>query len=189
VRCACGKPIAEERVEETVAMTDLGRNLLDGNRWLTLLLLEELQKVGIPLDQTLIEQQVGGDEIDCLAVISGDLVFFELKDKDFNLGNTYSFGAKMGIIRPKRAVIFSTQNIGGDAREHFERLRPRTRTGDLAREQAEIYYIEGLANLAVELQKIAGIIYTNDAVRILRRVLPLASVKSLIRYLNRIISP
>jgi hypothetical protein len=73
------------------------------------LLLEELQKVGVSFDQTLTEQQVGGDEVDCLANISGELVFFELKDKDFSLGNAYSFGAKMGIIRPEHSVIFSTR--------------------------------------------------------------------------------
>ncbi|MGA8756593.1 MAG: hypothetical protein WB611_09705 [Stellaceae bacterium] len=76
LRCACGRPIAEESVEEAVATTDLGRTLLDGSRWLTLLLLEELQQVSVPLDHTLIEQQVGGDELDCLAVVSGELVFF-----------------------------------------------------------------------------------------------------------------
>jgi hypothetical protein len=81
VKCACGRAIAEERIEEALNITDLGRALLDGNRWLTLLLLQELQHVGVPLDQTLVEQQMGGDEVDCLANISGELVFFELKTK------------------------------------------------------------------------------------------------------------
>jgi hypothetical protein len=91
VKCACGRPISEERIEEALTITELGRGLLDGNRWLTLLLLEELQKVGVSLEQTLTEQQVGGDEVDCLANISGELVFFELKDKGFNLGNAWRF--------------------------------------------------------------------------------------------------
>jgi hypothetical protein len=82
VKCACGRAIAEERIEEALSITDLGRVLLDGNRWLTLILLEELRRVGVPLERTLIEQQVGGDEFDCFADISGELVFFELRDKD-----------------------------------------------------------------------------------------------------------
>ncbi len=112
LRCACGRRVSDESVEEAVATTDLGRVLLDGSRWLTLRLLDELQRIGVPLHDTLIEQQVGGDEVDCLAVVSGELVFFELKDKDFNLGNAYSFGAKMGILRPDHAVILSTQKVG-----------------------------------------------------------------------------
>jgi hypothetical protein len=39
VRCACGRAIAEERTEEALTITDLGRDILDGSRWLTLLLL------------------------------------------------------------------------------------------------------------------------------------------------------
>ena len=47
--------------------------------------------------EVLVEQSVGGDEIDCVANISGELTLFELKDKEFNLGN--------------------------DAKEHFTRAR------------------------------------------------------------------
>ncbi len=169
LRCACGKPVSDESVEEAVATTDLGRGLLDGSRWLTLCLLEQLQQIGVPLNDTLIEQQVGGDEVDCLAVVSGEFVFFELKDKDFNLGNAYSFGAKMGILRPDHAVILSTQKIGADAREHFERAHlarnPRKEMFPND-ENAELYYIEGLEKLPAELQKFAGRIYRKDAVGI-----------------------
>lgn len=182
VRCACGRPISEETVEEALAITDLGRALLDGSRWLTLLLLEELQQVGVDLDHTLIEQQVGGDEIDCLAVIAGKLVFFELKDKDFSLGNAYSFGAKMGIIRPDHAAIFSTHKIGGDAREHFQRARlARRRRGahSLAAsgDSSDVHYLEGLERLRDGVQQLATAIYKADARRILARVLPLAALE------------
>jgi hypothetical protein len=183
LKCACGRPIADERIEEALTITDLGRSLLDGNRWLILLLVEELQQVGVPLDRILTEQQVGGDEIDCLADISGELAFFELKDKDFNLGNAYSFGAKIGIIRPDHPVILSTQRIGGDAREHFERARlaRRSRSGEYylsEEEPAEIHYIEGLNCLPEGIQALASTIYARDARRILNRVLPLASLDS-----------
>jgi len=181
VKCACGRPISDERIEKAVTITDLGRALLDGNRWLTLLLLEELQEVGIPLGNTLIEQQVGGDEIDCLADISGELAFFELKDKDFNLGNAYSFGAKMGIIRPHHPVIFSTTKVGNDAREHFERARSagRSRYEEMYLPEdpsPEIRYIEGVECLRVGIQELATAIHRGDALRILRRVLPFAAL-------------
>jgi hypothetical protein len=180
VKCACGRAIAEERIEEALTITDLGRALLDGNRWLTLLLLQELQQVGVPLDQTLIDQQVGGDEVDCLANISGELAFFELKDKDFALGNAYSFGAKIGIIQPQHSVIFSTHKIGGDAREHFERARlarkPDPEDWRLGEPLPEIRYIEGLDELRTGVQELATSIYRGDALRILARVLPLAAL-------------
>ena len=181
VKCACGRPIAKESIEEALSITDLGRNLLDGSRWLTLLLLIELQHVGVSLDNILIEQQMGGDEIDCLAVISGKFVFFELKDKDFSLGNAYSFGAKIGILRPDHAVIFSTQKVGGDTREHFERARvARGRRSDfpMASDDTQIHYIEGLSNLRIGVESLATSIYKEDATRFVQRVLSLAALQA-----------
>jgi hypothetical protein len=182
LKCACGRSVSDENVEEVVSVTDLGRVLLDGSRWLTLLLLEELQCVGVPLDDTLIEQQVGGDEVDCLAVVSGEFVFFELKDKDFNLGNAYSFGAKIGILRPDHAIILTTQKVGTDARDHFERahLARKARKGmdfELSSDQSpQLRYVEGLEHLPAVLQEFAGEIYSQDARRVLSRVLPFATI-------------
>ena len=42
-----------------------------------------------------------------------------LKDREFNLGGAYSFGAKIGIIGPAYPVIISREKIGGDAKEHL----------------------------------------------------------------------
>jgi hypothetical protein len=181
VKCACGRAIADERIEEALSITDLGRTLLDGSRWLTLLVVEQLQLVGVPLNRILIEQQVGSDELDCLADISGDFVLFELKDKDFNLGNAYSFGAKMQIIRPDHAVIFSTQKIGNDAREHFGRARLARNVGlrtlpSSDGERAEILYFEGLDQLRGGIEALATDKYRQHAVRALKPVLDLAAI-------------
>ena len=119
LKCACGRKISEERIEEALTITELGRALLDKSRWLSLLTVEELVRVGVLREYILLEQQLGGDEIDCVAVISGELALFELKDKEFSLGNAYSFGAKIGIIRPQHPVIVTTEAVGGDAKDHL----------------------------------------------------------------------
>lgn len=189
LRCACGRPIAEERIEEALTPTDLGRSLLDKSRWLTILVVAELEAVGVPLNNILIEQQLGGDEIDCIANISGELVLFELKDKDFNLGNAYSFGAKIGIIRPSYSVIVSTEKIGNDAKDHFQRtgLARRTRfVSHHMQEETEVFYIEGIESIRHGIQRTSSRIYTLDAKRILDDVLPRASLDgiSLLRLLE-----
>ncbi len=185
IKCACGRPLADERTEEALGVTDLGRALLDKARWLTVLLVQELEALGVHRDAILVEQNVGGDELDCLANISGELALFELKDKEFNLGNAYSFGAKIGIIRPKHPVIVTTEHVGNDAKEHFVRARvargPRETEFadfDLAEnsEPTEITYIEGVANLSSGLRSLVGEIYRTDAINLLNRVLPLASL-------------
>jgi hypothetical protein len=80
-------------------------------------------------------------------------------------------------------VIFSTQRIDGDAREHFERARlaRQPRPGEyypLEDQPAEIHYIEGLNSLSEGIQALASTIYTRDTRRILDSVLPLASLDS-----------
>ena len=182
LKCACGKPIAEERAEEALTISDEGRALLERSRWLTILVLNELATAGIPISRMLIEQQAGGDEIDLLADISGELVMFELKDKEFNLGNAYSFGAKIGIIRPQHPVIVSTEYVGGDAKDHFLRARlarPRTARTFLTEDEDDrtpIRYIEGLDTLSAGIRNLAADIYSSDAIRILGPVLQLASI-------------
>ncbi len=181
IKCACGRPIADERTEEALAITDLGRSLLDKARWLTILLVQELEAVGVPRDAILVEQTVGGDEFDCLANVSGELALFELKDKEFNLGSAYSFGAKIGIIRPDHPVIVTTEKVGGDAKEHFVRAKAARDSRDYddypeSRAPSDITYIEGVECLEGGVRDFVSKVYRGDAMRSLNRVLPLSSL-------------
>lgn len=179
VKCACGCPVAEEQIEEALTITDLGRGLLDNSRWLTLLVLAELESIGVPLERVLIEQQDGGDELDLIAEISGEMVFFELKDKEFSLGNAYSFGAKIGIVRPDYPVIISTEYVGGDAKDHFQRaLRAQRRPSrnPFNEEESQVSYIEGLDKLVSGIRSLAGEIYRKDVIRVIESMLSLASI-------------
>jgi hypothetical protein len=179
LRCACGRAIADERVEEALTVTEFGRSILDKSRWLTIIVVEQLMGLGVPADNILVEQQVGGDEVDCLANIRGQLVLFELKDKEFNLGSAYSFGAKIGIIRPAHAVIVSTEHVGGDAKEHFQRARQAQSSYSqryvmVDEAPTDIQYVEGIENLAPRVDEIVSSIYAQSAVGVLEQVLPLA---------------
>lgn len=179
IRCGCGRAITEERSEESIALTDLGGRLLGANKWLTVLLVRELMKVGVSLDDMVIDTRTDDGEVDCIANIGGELVFFHVKDKDFNIGDAYAFGAKVGMIRPEHSVVISTETIGADAREHFDRAlrsrRPDFRHGDAA--PAAIRYIEGIDGLGSSVEELAAGIYQGDALRFLRRVLPLAGLQ------------
>lgn len=182
VRCACGKPITEERIEEAITVTDMARSLIDKARWMTEILVERLGEVGVPRSSILVEQNLGGDEIDCLANISGELVLFELKDKEFSLGNAYSFGAKISIVKPQHRVIVTTEYVGTDAKDHFNRAQQaegNSQTFLSGREAiSKIQYIEGINELKSGLELLTGKIYRQDAARLMDRILPLLSVDS-----------
>jgi hypothetical protein len=180
ITCACGQPLTAERVEEALTIADLARDLLDGNRWMSVLLFDELVRVGVNAERIFLEQQAGGDEVDCVADISGEFVLFELKDKEFNLGNAYSFGAKIGILRPEHPVVITTEYVGGDAKEHFERAAASgTRPSTLERShQRPVLYIEGLENLRSGVEQLAYQIYRADGATLLDDVLSVASIQS-----------
>lgn len=184
VRCSCGSDVAQERVEEALSVTSDGRSLLDKSHWMNVYLINELMRLGIGVEEIFIEQQSGEDEMDCIAIIGGNLVLFELKDKDFTLGNAYSFGAKIGILRPDVSIIVTTEKVAADARDHFDRARAARLQSSYKRGRSfrgeetasEPLYIEGLNNLHAELSKLTTKLYRSDAEHFLDTVLPLASM-------------
>ncbi|MFF0590818.1 hypothetical protein ACFYWD_33170 [Streptomyces sp. NPDC003781] len=183
VKCACGKPISKERLEEALTITDLGRTLLDKSKWLSVLVMDELLKLGLTEDEIIIESTIGGDELDCIANISGEVCLFELKDKEFNLREAYSFGAKMNIVNPEHAIIVTSEYVGGDAKEHFERSRKAGRGSRGRRVSSErsgkpLVYIEGVDDLRAGLEDVVSTVHRSDAARVLGEVLPLASVEA-----------
>lgn len=156
VRCACGTDVLEETIDEALTATVSCSALLDGSKWLSLLVRRHLIELGVDHDEVFIEQYIGADEIDCLANVYGETVLFELKDSTFSLGHAYSFGAKMGIIRPDISVIVTSEHVDDDVKAHFQRSeaasvdersfqRPEPARGRMR-------YIEGLSNLRVALE-------------------------------------
>ncbi|MFG2098147.1 hypothetical protein [Streptomyces sp. NPDC048612] len=161
LKCACGRRLSAERQEKALSITDFGRLMLDGNRWLSVLVLQKLIDLGVPISNIRMEQVYSGEEVDCIAEIYGRIALFELKDKEFNRGNAYSFGAKIGIFQPDIPVVVTTEKVGGDARDHFvarsagsSRNRRRPYGGPLDGES--VMFIEGLDNLTDGLESVVS---------------------------------
>ena len=179
LKCACGTPMNNEQINAAVSISDLGRRLLDGSYWLTLLLVHHLIDLGVPIERLLVEQVTGGDEIDCIADIDGKIILFELKDKEFNLGSAYSFGAKIGLMDPEYSVIVTTAHVGADARDHFTRSRRigrRDRYSNIDDEGQAVVYIEGVASLRAGLMELISRISITQVDNFLTEALSMSSV-------------
>jgi hypothetical protein len=179
LRCACGRPIDEEQPDYLYTVTDIGRLLLDKSRWMSILVRHELVQLGVPDKDILLECQIGSDEIDCIALISGEVTIFELKDKDFSMGNAYSFGAKMSILNSEHAVVVTTESVSPDVKSHFDRTRATGRRPVYlaSNDPQAIHYVEGAEFLA-GLAPIVGGIYSKDGEKILDKALALCVTKS-----------
>lgn len=165
LRCACGKPIDQESSDDLLTVTDLGTLLLDKSRWMSILVREELVKLGVRREDILLECQLGTDEIDCIALIAGRVAIFELKDKEFSTGNAYSFSAKISLIDPDFSLIVTTDKVAADVKGRFSRVKrdPRTsRVSHAADEAASIQYVEG-DDFRSGLRRAVSEIYQIDA--------------------------
>ena len=185
LRCACGNAISDETIDIALSVSERGRSLLDGNLWFTILLINDLVDLGVLIDQILVDQVSGGSEMDCIADMSGEIALFELKDKEFNLGNAYSFGAKIGIIAPDHPIIVTSEYVGEDAKEHFSKTRQLRRdetwsypSGELPDSGPTVKYIEGISSLRPELEKLITEIMLREAKVIFDEVLPFGTVST-----------
>ena len=168
IRCACGKPIDHESTEDLFTITESGASLLDKSRWLSVLFREKLIELGVRREDILLECRLNGDEIDCIASIDGKLVVAELKDKEFSIGNLYSFSAKVSAIQPDCAIILSTEKIANDVKDRFSdrKLRVQRRYSEAP---LSIHYIEG--DFSAGLDRIVSDIYLPHAFMILDNAL------------------
>lgn len=185
LKCACGNAISDETIGMALSVSARGRSLLDGNHWFTILLITDLVELGVPIDQILVDQVSGGSEIDCIADMSGEIALFELKDKEFNLGNAYSFDAKIGIIAPDHSIIVTSEYVGKDAKRHFSntrRLPPDDswyfRLEEPFDSSPTVKYVEGISNLRPELEKLITGVLLREAKAIFEEVLPFGTVST-----------
>lgn len=183
VRCACGRLLSAERQESALTITELGSAMLDGNRWMSILVLQHLIKLGVTVNNVRMEQIYSGEEVDCIADIHGRIILFELKDKEFNRGNAYSFGAKIGIFQPDISVVITAERVGGDARDHFMArsagsFRNRRAYADSFSGE-NVTFIEGLSNLESGLDAIVTEVAKSALAPLFRSALSFANPSSL----------
>jgi hypothetical protein len=180
LKCPCGKSLKTEPREKSVGATPLGRSLVDKSRWMTVVLVNELTMLGIPLEHIFIEQMDGGNEMDCLAIMAGDMVMFELKDNEFSLGHAYSFGAKVGVQRPNLSVVITTDKVAKDAKAHFEQVRKAGMTNQRPRSSVRTddgtVLLEGIETVRDGLRDIGTQLGMDDAVWFFENIFMLASV-------------
>ncbi len=185
-RCACGRPLLDESVEEVVMLSERGRGLLTSSRWMALLLVSNLHALGIEYAAMIVEQQPESAETDCFVDISGELCLFELKDGEFSLDDAYSLVAKLGRHKPEHTMVISTSPVDSDAREHLRRPQPSDEQEPAAERRNAIAYLEGIDGIVVDLGSLIESIYASHSVGLLRHCLPFVTLDaaSLVRALR-----
>jgi hypothetical protein len=86
--CAtCGRKFSEELVHEILAGTERGKQLVTSSRWMTIWLTDLLVQAGLSKEAIAWSATAGDDEIDIMTDELGLRILFELKDREFGLGD------------------------------------------------------------------------------------------------------
>jgi len=157
VRCSCGRPLDQERLEEVYAQTEALQRMLDKSYWATVKLANTLVELGVSEKHILLNLQDGNEEVDAFVDIDGTLVMIEIKDSEYSMGHAYAFTGRIGLYKPDYAIMVSTKQVADEVKEYFKKANP----------QAKIIYVDGLSELSQSLETVIQSIRSERALHIL----------------------
>lgn len=120
-RCSiCGRPFSDELIQDIFAPTERARLMLNGSHWMTVWITDILVNSGIPLEDISWGATAGDDEIDIIVKSHGQIIFFELKDRMFGLGDAYPFTARIQRYGAHAGLIISTEGIAEEVQKFID---------------------------------------------------------------------
>jgi hypothetical protein len=126
MRCpTCGRNFKDELIQEIFALTDDTRTLLNGSHWMTIWITDMLRKSGVPDAKIKWNAAAGDDELDIVAEIQGVTAFFELKDREFGLGDAYPFGFRIERYGGDVGVVITMDKVASEAKKFISEQAPR----------------------------------------------------------------
>ncbi len=135
----CGRAFKDELIQEIYALSDTGKGLLSGSRWMTIWVTDLLMAAGVSRDGIAWNPTVSEDELDIMIDELGPRVFFELKDREFGLGDAYPFAYRVSRYGGAFGIVITTDKVADEAKKFFKEQRPNM--------GAKILEIEGQAEI------------------------------------------
>lgn len=117
---SCGRPIAEERIDQLLACTPQGNILAGPNYWLGLVISRHLEKLGIRANQQLTLNTPDQRVMDIFGNYDGLLVMVEVREDAVRLDDIFLFFSRIGYYRPDLAFYLTTQPVSTEVRKYVE---------------------------------------------------------------------
>jgi len=156
----CGRTFPEEGLSEVYSLSDLGKRLIQKSHWMTVAVTRRLVEIGVPLEAIRWNMTGGGEEVDLLVDVQGDLWLFELKDREFGAGDAYPLNYRHARYKATKTVVVTTEKVSADARRVFEELAKES-----AGKRPTPTYIEGIENTETVLRQEIEAAYRRRAAR------------------------
>ncbi len=125
--CAtCGRKFSEEMLHEIFAGTDRGKHLITASRWMMIWLTDLLVQAGLTREAISWSATSGDDEIDIMTDELGLRIMFELKDREFGLGDAYPFAYRLERYQGNLGIVVSTDRVADEALKFFQEQRSKS---------------------------------------------------------------
>jgi hypothetical protein len=155
LKCTCGRPLKDELLREIYALTELGRRLLTGSRWMLIWTTELLLSSGVSREQIWWSPEASGEELDILLKLSGLRVFFELKDRDFGLGDAYPFIYRVSRYGGYLGVVATMDKVAKEAKEFFKEQQRELRGTSISLLEGQNGIRRGVSKLVDDVSQTA----------------------------------
>jgi hypothetical protein len=120
LQCAhCSRLYCDELLVNRYILSDLGASLLQNSKWMTIWISEILRSSGIDLSSMRWGAEGGEDEVDIVLHLFNKIIAFELKDRDFGLGDADKFVARCNRYSVQEGVIVTTTQITPEAKRYL----------------------------------------------------------------------
>jgi len=143
----CGRSFPEENLQVIYTLTDRGKKLLDGSLWMSIWITELLKKAGVKKESIKWGLKASGEELDIMVEDFGSRLFFELKDREFGLGDAYPFVYRVTRYGGKVGIVATMDKVSADAKKFFEEETQR-------RGYSMIRYFEGPEDIQKNIPRI-----------------------------------
>lgn len=149
LRCSiCGRQFSNEQIHEIAAITEDGRRILGGSRWMTVWVTGQLFALGLEAESVAWNAAASEDELDIIVKMSGLQAFLELKDREFGLGDAYPFAARVSRYGGDFGIILTTDRVAEEARRFLEEPRPGVYSPNFE-------FLEGVEDIQSRLPELA----------------------------------
>jgi len=138
LRCSvCGRSFPEENLQVIYTLTERGKKLVTGSLWMSIWITELLKENGVRKEAIRWGLETSGEELDIMVEDFGSRIFFELKDREFGLGDAYSFVYRITRYGGKVGIVATMDKVSTDAQKFFKEETQRREY------PVQIRYLEG----------------------------------------------
>lgn len=166
-RCSlCGRLFPDENLQVIYTLSELCRKLVQRSLWMSIWVTELLRKNGVMRESIQWGLEANGEELDILVEDFDSRIFFELKDREFGLGDSYPFVYRLYRYGGTVGIVATMDKVSADAGRYF---KEETERRDYP---VEMYQLEGSSSIQQGIPKLVEAM----ALRKVRRLIePFAS--------------